>query len=78
MVACSRFDGGVGDEISADVDSRICPKLPKPDYCIFFSFQGFCAMYKVGGLQKHDGFSGMMGMIVGIVGSYKVYQKSLK
>jgi hypothetical protein len=39
---------------------------------------GFCAMYKVGGLQKHDGFSGMMGMIVGIVGSYKVYQKSLK
>lgn len=39
---------------------------------------GFCAMYKIGGLKKHDGFSGIMGMIVGLVGSYKVYQKSLK
>jgi hypothetical protein len=27
------------------------------------------------GLKKHDGFSGIMGIIVGVVGSYKTLQK---
>lgn len=35
-------------------------------------------MYKIGNWKKHDGWSGIMGMIVGLVGSYKVYQKSIK
>jgi hypothetical protein len=36
---------------------------------------GFCGMYAIGPLRKHDGFSGIMGIIVGVVGSYKVLQK---
>ena len=36
---------------------------------------GFCGMYAIGGLKKHDGFSGLCGVVVGLVGSYKVVVK---
>ena len=39
---------------------------------------GFCAMYKIGGIKKHDGFSGICGVVVGVVGCYKVWQKTGK
>ena len=43
------------------------------DWCRVFP--GYCAMYGHFGLKKHDGFSGVMGVIVGVIGSYKVWQK---
>ena len=36
---------------------------------------GFCGMYAIGPLRKHDGFSGLCGVVVGLVGSYKVVVK---
>ena len=36
---------------------------------------GFCAMYRIGGIKKHDGFSGACGVVVGICGMYKVWGK---
>ena len=39
---------------------------------------GFLAMYKVGRWKKHDGFSGVMGIIVGLTGCYKVLRYKCK
>ncbi len=36
---------------------------------------GFCQMYGIAGVQKHDGFSGVMGLIVGATGVWKIWQK---
>lgn len=37
---------------------------------------GFCGMHgNAFGLRKHDGFSGVMGVLVGLLGCFKVYLK---
>lgn len=36
---------------------------------------GFLAMYGLFGVRKHDGFSGVMGLIVGATGIWKVWHK---
>ena len=36
---------------------------------------GFCQMYGIAGLKKHDGWSGVMGLVVGATGVWKVWQK---
>ena len=37
---------------------------------------GICAMYNIAGVKKHDGFAGWCGVIVGVVGVYKVWGKT--
>ena len=36
---------------------------------------GFMSMYKIGGVKKHDGFSGVLGCVVGLIGTCKVLKK---
>ena len=35
----------------------------------------FCEIYGLFGLKKHDGWSGALGVLVGIIGTFKVYRK---
>ena len=39
---------------------------------------GFLAMNNVRGWKKHDGFSGVMGVIVGLCGCYKILRYKVK
>ena len=35
----------------------------------------FCEIYGLFGLKKHDGWAGVLGVVVGIIGTFKVYRK---
>lgn len=39
---------------------------------------GYLAMNNIGGVKKHAGFSGACGMLVGVIGVYKVWMKCQK